>query len=57
MRLLRCKLCHGEVDIIGNFRLVNKKIKCRKCKFTNSEEKQKEPEIIIYRSSKKSTNS
>jgi hypothetical protein len=35
MKLLRCKLCAGEVDIVGNERSFLKKIKCRKCGYTN----------------------
>lgn len=50
MKLLRCKLCHGEVDIIGNNRAVNKIIKCRKCQYTNVQDKEKNtPEIFIIR--------
>ena len=54
MKLLKCKLCHGEVDIIGNHRAVLKKIKCLKCNYTNSEEKeQKAPEVLIIRKKNK----
>lgn len=49
MKFLRCKLCRGEMDIIGNERTINKKVKCTKCGFTNENEKQKTPEIIIMR--------
>lgn len=48
MKLLKCKFCRGEVDIIGEDRSVNKKIKCTKCSFTNVEEK-KEPEVFVIR--------
>lgn len=48
MKLLKCKLCKNEVDIIGGERSVNKKIKCKKCGFSNIEEK-KEPEVMIIR--------
>lgn len=51
MILLRCKLCMGEIDIIGNEKLINKKVKCRRCGF-NSEPEQKSPEIIILRKTK-----
>lgn len=47
MKLLRCKVCSGEVDIVGNEHAVNKKIKCTKCGFNNLEEKKKEPIVII----------
>ena len=50
MKLLKCKFCRGEVDIIGSERSVNKKIKCQQCGFTNANEtEQKSPEIIIVR--------
>lgn len=50
MKLLRCKLCHGEMDIIGNPKAVFKKVKCRKCSYTNAVEKEKiEPEVIVIR--------
>jgi hypothetical protein len=37
----------GECDIIGNERSVFKKIKCKKCGFSNGEKKQ--PEIVILK--------
>lgn len=50
MKLLKCKLCHGEVDIIANYRAVNKTIKCRKCNYTNvSDKEKKSPEVVIIR--------
>lgn len=51
MKLLKCKLCSGEVEIIGNLRLINKKVKCTKCGFTN-EEKQNYPEVVVIRKKK-----
>jgi hypothetical protein len=48
MKLLKCKLCSGEVDIIGNERSINKKIKCRKCGFSNEIES-KFPEVFVIR--------
>ncbi len=48
MKLLKCKICLGEVDIIGNDRSICKKVKCRKCGFTNEAE-QKGPEVVIIR--------
>lgn len=48
MKLLRCKLCSGEVDFIGNERTINKKIKCKKCGYTNETE-YKVPEIVIIK--------
>lgn len=50
MKLLKCKLCYGEVDIIGNQYAINKKIKCRNCGFNNLEESEKkEPEVMVIR--------
>lgn len=48
MKLLKCKICLGEVDIVGNDRSVNKKTKCRKCGFS-SEPENKGPEVVIIR--------
>ena len=52
MKLLKCKLCAGEVDIVGNTRLINKKIKCRKCGFSNLKEDSKKitTEIVVIKS-------
>lgn len=48
MKLLKCLMCNGEIDIVGAERAVSKKTKCRKCGFTNHEEKVA-PEVIIRR--------
>jgi hypothetical protein len=48
MKILKCIICHGEADIINSDKSVVKKIKCRKCGFTNYVET-KEPEIIVIR--------
>jgi hypothetical protein len=48
MKLLKCKICLGEVDLVGNERSINRKVKCRKCGFTNETE-QKGPEVVIIR--------
>lgn len=48
MKLLKCKLCMGEVDFVGNERAVNRKVKCRKCGFTNEAEN-KGPEVFVVR--------
>lgn len=47
MKLLRCKICDGEVDIIDNEHAVNKKIKCTKCGFNNLVDREKKPIIIM----------
>jgi hypothetical protein len=49
MKFLKCKLCRGEVDIVGGESSINKKIKCTKCGFTNENDKQKVTEVIIMR--------
>lgn len=53
MKLLRCIICEGEIVIIDpNDRSINRKIKCKKCGFTNVNEQprqKKEPEIIIIK--------
>ncbi len=48
MKILKCIICNGEVDIISSDRSIIKKIKCKKCGFTNHIES-KEPEIIVIR--------
>lgn len=48
MKLLKCKICLGEVDIVGNDRATFKKVKCRKCGFTNESEN-KGPEVVVIR--------
>ena len=50
MKLLRCKLCHGEMDIIGGEHAINKKVRCRDCGFSNVDAPaKKEPEVIVMR--------
>jgi len=51
MKLLRCKLCSGEIDIINNNRAINKKVKCRKCGFSNLKEKEAEKptEVVVIK--------
>lgn len=50
MKLLKCKLCGGEVDIINNHKAVNKIIKCRKCGYSNNKIKSKKvTEIVIIK--------
>lgn len=50
MKLLRCKLCRGEMDIVGGERAINKKVKCRSCGYNNeSETDYKQPEVVIIR--------
>lgn len=50
MKLLRCKLCHGEMEIVGNYRAIVKKVKCKKCNFNNINEKEKkEPEVFVIK--------
>lgn len=51
MKLLKCKMCNGEVDIVGGEYSVNKKVKCKKCKFSNLNENINNisPEIVIIK--------
>ena len=50
MKLLKCLLCDGEVDIVGNERNINKKVRCRQCGYNNVDEPaRKEPEVVIIR--------
>jgi hypothetical protein len=48
MKFLKCKICMGELDIVGNDRSVDRKVKCRKCGFTNEAENSG-PEVIVFR--------
>jgi hypothetical protein len=48
MKLLRCKLCRGEMDVIGGEHAINKKVRCRECGYNNLDAK-KEPEVIVMR--------
>lgn len=47
MKLLVCKFCSGEVDIIEQDHSINKKIKCRDCGLSNVNQDKKEPEIFV----------
>jgi hypothetical protein len=50
MILLKCKLCNGEMDIVGGEHAVNKKVRCRKCGYNNVDFlEKKEPEVVIIR--------
>lgn len=50
MKLLKCKLCMGEVDIVDGDRSINRATKCRKCGHTNGPApKNKEPEVVVIR--------
>ena len=50
MKLLKCLLCDGEMDIIGNERNINKKVRCRQCGYNNVDEPaKKEPEVFVIR--------
>lgn len=50
MKLLKCKLCHGEMDIISNEKGVHKKVKCNRCGWSNeNSQEHKDPEILIIR--------
>jgi hypothetical protein len=49
MKILRCKLCRGEVDIISGELAINKKIKCRNCEYSNEPDPIKQTEVIVIR--------
>lgn len=47
MNILKCIFCGGEIDILNEDRSSFKKVKCKKCGFTNSTVKEvKQPEIF-----------
>lgn len=46
MKFLCCKLCSGEVEIVGNERAIVKKTKCLKCGHAGETE-QKSPEVVV----------
>lgn len=48
MSIINCLFCKGELEIIGNLKGFEKKVKCKKCNFTNVSI-EKEPEVIIVR--------
>lgn len=51
MKILKCAIClDGELDIINSDHSVNKKVKCRKCGFTNTSSYEKKiPEVVIIK--------
>ncbi len=49
MKILKCKVCSSEVDIVGYGKGIVKQIECRSCGFTNAAPKVKEPEVVIIR--------
>lgn len=50
MKLLKCKLCSGEMEIVGNERAINKKVKCLKCGYTNANDAaRKETEVVVLK--------
>jgi uncharacterized Zn finger protein len=50
MKLLRCKLCSGELDIVSGEHAVNKKVRCRECGFSNADAPEKKlPEVLVIR--------
>jgi len=49
MKLLKCVICMGEVDFVGDEHSINRKVKCRKCGFTNDVHDSKGPEVVVIR--------
>lgn len=48
MSIINCLFCKGELEIIGNLKGFEKKVKCKKCNFTNNSN-EKELEVTIIR--------
>lgn len=50
MKLLKCKICLGEVDLVGDHHSIERKTQCRKCGFSSTPKPvgtgPGEPEII-----------
>lgn len=49
MKLLKCKFCRGEMDIVGGERAIHKKVRCRQCGYNNEQEERKGPEVVVIR--------
>jgi DNA-directed RNA polymerase subunit RPC12/RpoP len=50
MKLLKCKICSGEVDIVDNDRSINRKTKCHKCGHSSAgTTESKAPEVFVIR--------
>lgn len=50
MKLLKCKLCGGECEFVGNEHSVNRKVRCLVCGYTNLDEPDKKgPEVVVIR--------
>ena len=56
MRLLKCKLCGGECEFVGNEHTVQRKVRCLQCGFNNLDEEKKGPEVIIRKRPQNDTN-
>lgn len=52
MKILKCILCSGEVDIISGDFSVNKKIKCQKCGFDGELKNKQATEVFVIRRKK-----
>ena len=50
MKLVKCRFCRGEVEIIDNGRSIKRKVKCPKCGFTNTNgAEQRSPEVFVIK--------
>jgi hypothetical protein len=50
MKLLRCKFCRGEMDIVSGEHAINKKVKCRQCGYNNEQDSERKmPEVLVIR--------
>lgn len=59
MKILKCKLCSGEIDILYSDHPVLKKVKCLNCGYSNAKDVGSSPlkskpevEIIVARNKK-----
>ncbi len=52
MKLLKCIICGGEVELIDDSGEVLKKTKCQKCGFATGQFEPKTPEVLIIRKKK-----
>lgn len=58
MKFLKCKICMGEVDLVGTERSINRKTKCRGCGHTNELVKEtKAADVEVFHIRKRSPDS
>ena len=52
MSFLKCKICKGDVIVCGEVSLIEPKIKCKKCGFTNGKKDIKNEPVVIIKKKK-----